>query len=74
MPFRTISLLFFFSFTASALLGQTEEDCVIEVGDFRTQTQGGWGADECSGNNPACTLQALFDFVGVNFELAYVIV
>ena len=40
MPFRTISLLFF-SFTASALLGQTEEDCVIEVGDFRTQTQGG---------------------------------
>ena len=48
-------------FTTSALLGQTEEDCVIQVGDFRTQTQGGWGADECSGDNPACTLQALFD-------------
>ena len=61
MPFRTRSLLFSLIFTTSALLGQTEEDCVIQVGDFRTQTQGGWGADECLGDNPVCTLQALFD-------------
>ena len=61
MPSRVLSLLSPLFLITPVLLGQTEEDCVIEVGDFRTQTQGGWGADECSGGNPACTLQALFD-------------
>ena len=32
----------------------------FEPGEFRTQTQGGWGAEECSGGNPACYLAATF--------------
>lgn len=28
-------------------------DCTIEAGDFRSQTQGGWGS-ACSGQNPGC--------------------
>ena len=28
-------------------------DCAIEAGDFRSQTQGGWGS-ACSGENPGC--------------------
>ena len=37
-----------------------DNDCLIEVGDFRTQTQGGWGIDDCSGDNPACYRNAHF--------------
>ena len=33
----------------------------FEPGDFRTQTQGGWGIAECSGSNPGCYLQAQFN-------------
>lgn len=33
--------------------------CTISVGDFRTQTQGGWGATP-NGNNPGVYLQANF--------------
>lgn len=32
---------------------------VIQPGDFRTQTQGGWGAS-CQGNNPGCYRDAHF--------------
>ena len=59
MRFRILTLLLSSLLATPVLFGQAEE-CVIEVGDFRTQTQGGWGADACSGDNPACTLQALF--------------
>ena len=31
----------------------------IEIGDFRTQTQGGWGT-RCHGNNPGCYRDANF--------------
>jgi hypothetical protein len=34
----------------------------INPGDFRTQTQGGWGT-ECKGNNPGCYRDANFDSV-----------
>ena len=34
--------------------------CSLAPGDFRTQTQGGWGQDECSGDNPACYRDANF--------------
>lgn len=33
-----------------------------EPGDYRTQTQGGWGT-HCNGNNPGCVLAAHFDSV-----------
>ncbi|MBW2996798.1 hypothetical protein KY349_00485 [Candidatus Woesearchaeota archaeon] len=36
---------------------EIEEDCVIEIGDYCTQTQGGWGTDQCQGGNTACLLQ-----------------
>ncbi len=35
--------------------------CSLAPGDFRTQTQGGWGQDTCSGDNPACYRDANFD-------------
>ena len=35
------------------------EDCVIDVGDFCTRTQGGWGAS-CNGGNAGCILQNNF--------------
>lgn len=35
--------------------------CSLAPGDYRTQTQGGWGQDECSGDNPACYRDANFD-------------
>jgi hypothetical protein len=38
-----------------------QDTCSIEAGDFRTQTQGGWGIDACSGNNPGCYRDAFFD-------------
>ena len=43
-------------------LGDSDDcdPCVIEEGDFRTQTQGGWGAVP-SGNNPGTYLHANFD-------------
>ena len=44
------------SYTLSLDSAQT---CTIEPGDFRTQTQGGWGAS-CSGNNPGCYRDANF--------------
>ena len=34
-------------------------DCSIEPGEFRTQTQGGWGTN-CNGNNPGCYRDANF--------------
>lgn len=34
-------------------------DCTIEPGEFRTQTQGGWGTN-CNGNNPGCYRDANF--------------
>lgn len=36
-----------------------EEECVIEAGDYRTQTQGGWGS-EPTGNNPGAYLHTNF--------------
>lgn len=39
-----------------------EDPCVIPVGCYRTQTQGGWGIDRCRGHNPRCILDANFDF------------
>jgi len=43
-------------------LGSTDDcdPCVIEEGDFRTQTQGGWGAVP-NGNNPGTYLHNNFD-------------
>ncbi len=35
------------------------EDCTIDVGDFCTRTQGGWGAS-CNGGNAGCILQNNF--------------
>ena len=35
------------------------DTCSIEPGDFRTQTQGGWGSN-CAGNNPGCYRDANF--------------
>ena len=32
-----------------------------EPGDFCSQTQGGWGTDECRGNNTACLRNDFFD-------------
>lgn len=40
------------------------------VGDFCSQTQGGWGTDQCNGNNTACLRDANFDAAfpnGLNF-------
>ena len=37
-----------------------EEGACTEPGDFRTQTQGGWGT-ECNGNNPGCYRDAHFE-------------
>ena len=36
------------------------DTCMLEPGEFRTQTQGGWGAN-CNGNNSGCYLNANFD-------------
>ena len=36
------------------------DTCTIEVGDFRTQTQGGWGTDACYGSNVACVRNQYF--------------
>jgi hypothetical protein len=35
----------------------------IGPGDFCSQTQGGWGTDECKGNNTACLRDGYFDDV-----------
>ncbi|MGB1619282.1 MAG: T9SS type A sorting domain-containing protein, partial [Flavobacteriales bacterium] len=35
--------------------------CRLIPGDFRTQTMGGWGQDNCNGDNPACYRDANFD-------------
>jgi hypothetical protein len=35
----------------------------IGVGDFCSQTQGGWGTDNCNGNNTACLLAMYFDAI-----------
>lgn len=37
----------------------SNDSCVIEPGDYRTQTQGGWGSG-CKGNNPGCYRDANF--------------
>jgi hypothetical protein len=34
--------------------------CRLIPGDFRTQTMGGWGQDNCNGDNPACYRNANF--------------
>lgn len=39
--------------------GGNDTTCVIDPGDFRTQTQGGWGASP-NGNNPGVYLHANF--------------
>ena len=44
---------------------QDEDDddadpCLIRIGDFRSQTMGGWGSN-CNGNNPGCYRDANFD-------------
>lgn len=51
------------------------DECTLEPGDFRTQTQGGWGTN-CNGNNPGCYRDANFAscfpnglVVGCNFTL-----
>lgn len=36
------------------------DTCVIHVGDYRTQTQGGWGQNSCNGNNVRCFLNNWF--------------
>jgi hypothetical protein len=36
------------------------DTCVIYPGDYRTQTQGGWGQDNCNGGNVACIRNANF--------------
>ena len=38
----------------------TNPDCIVRIGDFRSQTQGGWGST-CSGNNPGCYRDTHFD-------------
>ena len=40
--------------------GNDDPPCTIDVGDFRTQTQGGWGANP-NGQNPGTYLYANFD-------------
>ncbi len=37
------------------------DSCLISTGDFRSQTQGGWGIEECTGENPGCYRDAMFD-------------
>jgi hypothetical protein len=41
--------------------GQEPPPPGIEPGDFCSQTQGGWGTDNCNGNNTACLRDAHFD-------------
>jgi hypothetical protein len=43
----------------SAMAQPTVSPCLIQIGDFRTQTQGGWGGS-CNGQNAACKLEANF--------------
>lgn len=51
------------------------DTCTVGPGDFRTQTQGGWGSN-CNGNNPGCYRDANFAAafpngltIGCNFTL-----
>ncbi len=53
-----LSLLLLFVATAVA----QPDPCLINPGDYRTQTQGGWGAN-CHGGNPGCILQNNFSAV-----------
>lgn len=45
---------------ASVSFAQPYDPCSIPPGYYRTQTQGGWGQDECQGNNVACWLNDNF--------------
>lgn len=53
-------MLFTVGLAPSVLAQLGDNECLIEVGDFRTQTQGGWGIDDCNGGNPACYRDAHF--------------
>jgi hypothetical protein len=46
-------------------ISECTTECEIELGDFRTQTQGGWGATP-NGNNPGAFLHSNFDLIFPN--------
>ena len=48
-------ILFCVMLLAFALSSFAQNPCTIPPGTYRTQTQGGWGAD-CHGGNPGCLL------------------
>ena len=51
---------------ASAAMAQPYDPCDIPPGVYCTYTQGGWGQDECEGDNVACLRNAWFDTVFPN--------
>lgn len=56
--FNTLCVLLLLTTVASA----QPDDCTIDVGDYRTQTQGGWGTS-CNGGNPGCIRDTWFPSV-----------
>jgi len=71
------AFLISFTFSTSFAIATGEVCRDIEVGDFCSQTQGGWGS-VCSGGNPGCLRDANFDsvtggtlVVGIGFNITF---
>jgi len=71
------AFLISFTFSTSFVFANGEVCRDIEVGDFCSQTQGGWGS-VCSGGNPGCLRDANFDsvtggtlIVGIGFNITF---
>ncbi|MCL4305542.1 T9SS type A sorting domain-containing protein [bacterium] len=59
---KKLLTLFCGIFLLAAVAGAQPGDCTIDPGEYRTQTQGGWG-NNCNGGNPGCIRDAWFPSV-----------